>query len=110
MDDLDFVVKMYNAGENPKKRGPMVDFKIPAKDILKSSQESCGFCTLLVKLDGHGTLPADDDKTKVLRLQAFWPEKVNGSMLPMILEVGLHPDISGGGEVYPLTFFDERGA
>ncbi|KAK5081064.1 hypothetical protein LTR70_009326 [Exophiala xenobiotica] len=108
MDDLDFVVKMFNTGENPKKRGPMVDFKIPANEILKSSQESCGFCKLLVKLDRHGTLPAEHDKTRVLRLQAFWPEKVNGSMHPMMLEIGLHPDISGGGGIWSLTFFNEQ--
>ena len=110
MNDPDFVVKMFNAGENPKKRGPMVDFKIPAKDILESSQESCGFCQLLVKLDRDGTLLAEHDKTRVLRLQAFWPEKVNGSTHPMMLEVGLHPDVNGGGQAWPLTFFNERGA
>ena len=109
MNDLDFVVRMFNAGQNPRKRGPMVDFKIPAKDLLKSSQESCGFCKLLVRLDRHGRLPAQPDETSVLRLQAFWPEKVNGSIYPMMLEVGLHPSVSGGGEAWPLTFFDERG-
>lgn len=109
-NDCDFVVRMFNAGENPKHRGPMVDFKIPIKDILESSQTSCGFCKLLVELDIHGTLLAEHDKTRVLRLQAFWPEMVNGSMHPMMLEVGLHPDIYGGGQTWPLTFFNERGA
>ncbi|KAL9118621.1 MAG: hypothetical protein Q9187_004834 [Circinaria calcarea] len=107
-DGRDFAVKMFSVGENPKKRGPMVDFKILAKDILESSQKSCGFCKLLLKLDSDGTLLAEHDKTRVLRLQAFWPEKINGSMHPMMLEVGLHPDIHGGGHAWPLTFCNEH--
>ena len=106
---LNSVVRMFNARPNPKKRGPMVDFRITAKELLKSSQESCGFCKLLIKLDIDGRLSAQPDETTFLRLQAFWPEKVNGSTHPTMLEVGWHPNMSGGGETCQLTFFDERG-
>ena len=110
MDDLDFVVRMTHQGTGRvRKRGPVLDFKVAAKDVLSSRDGSCTFCSRLVHLDVDGTLLSEPDATLILRLQAFWPEKANGLTESMVLGIGLHRDISGGGEESLITFPKEQG-
>jgi len=108
MNDLDFCVKMFNAGETPKKRGPMLDFKIPAKEILTAAEKGCAFCSMVTRIDEDGLLAKNRNEVVVLRLQAFWPKKAHGCLLPMIMEVGIHDSISGGGRARPIAFVDEH--
>lgn len=96
--------RMSCSASSPKRRGPVIDIYIAPDDTLRFHNQACGFCTLVATLDTDGSLLDPADKNRVLRLQALWPDKSSGLAFPMILEVGLHADLSGGGHTRPLTF------
>nr|POE71930.1 hypothetical protein CFP56_11806 [Quercus suber] len=99
LDGTSHVYEMFNSRPCSKKRGPMLDFKVRGKDILKSRDQSCGFCTLISILDRDGSILSGKIDVSLVRIQTFWPGKIGGLACPFSLEVGLHPGTSSSSMV-----------
>lgn len=108
--DCEFVWKMFAPRDCPPNRGPIVDIEVSAQDIVQSSTESCLFCKILTGLDKDGSILSEPAEEKVvLSLQLLQSERNCGIYESALLEVGLHPDTSGGGEILRLALIDESG-
>lgn len=111
-DDGDqFALQIHCARESSKARGPVLSFKLTARDITVSRDEGCGFCTFLTLLDrayGDHSLLSNGDKTVWISVQAFWPDQAGGIRLPILLNVGLHASIICQDKLMLVGLIDEH--
>lgn len=105
-------IKMFNGRSCSRNRGPMCNFSISVASVSAGQREGCKLCMLVRTLDGDQSIlqdPKGPEDIPILRLQAFWPAMAQGSMQSMLLEVGLHPEWTGNGDVYLMAISEEAG-
>ncbi|MCJ1314225.1 hypothetical protein MMC25_007905 [Agyrium rufum] len=74
----------------PKKRGPILRFRLSIQDLKKSMDDHCGFCHIVASLDTAKHLKSDMYDKAQIDLQLFKPDWMGGEVyLPLLLRITL---------------------
>lgn len=104
----DYVYQKWITRGSAKRRGPVLNVKVDAQEIVQLREESCQFCAFLARLDGRSALGHDPAHSWKVSMQLVWPDKASGIVMPMALVVELKTDEASASEKWTLLSFIDQ--